>query len=80
MPATLIVNLKGTNMKTMNTQGMSSSDITKSPFARPTPKPPYLVWRLNPDGTKAFVEVHRGDQCRYEMERDNYASLVSDPL
>ena len=61
----------------MNTQGMSSSEVLQSPFARPTPKPPHLVWRLNPDGTKGFLEVHKGDQSRYELERDSYEDNVS---
>ena len=64
----------------MNTQGMSSSEVLQSPFARPTPKPPHLVWRLNPDGTKGFLEVHKGDQNRYDLERDKYEGTVSHTL
>ena len=60
----------------MNTQGMSSKD-SGSPFSKIAAKPPYLVWVKNPDGSKAFLDVHRGDQTRYEMERDNYETMVT---
>ena len=60
----------------MNTQGMSSKD-SGSPFSKIAAKPPCLVWRLNPDGSKAFLDVHKGDQTRYEMERDGYETLVA---
>ena len=59
---------------------MGSSEILNSPFAVRAPKPPRLVWRLNPDGSRGFLEVHKGDQNRYELERDKYEGTVSHTL
>ena len=64
---------------TVNTQGMSS-EVQGSPFGKRAPKPPFLVWRLNPDGSRGFLDVHKGDQNRYELERDNYEGAVSHTL
>ena len=64
---------------TVNTQGMSS-EAQGSPFGRKAPKPPFLVWVKNPDGSRGFLDVHKGDQNRYELERDNYEGTVSHTL
>lgn len=63
----------------MNTQGMGSSEGSNSAWSKKSIKPPYLVWIKNPDGSRGFLEVHRGDQARYEMERDSYDSISATP-
>jgi hypothetical protein len=65
---------------TVNTQGMGSSEAYNTPWTKKAPKPPFLVWVNNPDGSRGFLEVHRGDQNRYELERDNYEGTVSHTL
>ena len=62
---------------TVNTQGMGSSEVYHTPWTKKAPKPPHLVWRHNPDGSRGFLEVHKGDQNRYELERDSYEGSVS---
>ena len=65
---------------TVNTQGMGSSEAYNTPWTKKAPKPPFLVWVNNPDCSRGFLEVHRGGQNRYELERDNYEGTVSHTL